>query len=99
MSELERQLEQKCMRLVRKYGGQHRKLDVGAGAKGWLDRAVWMPNGFHVIVEFKVGTNTPSKKQYEKIWELRQGHHTVWLVRSYVEFCRLMSRETRKDYA
>ena len=39
----EGKLEKACTSLVTKLGGVYRKLDVGPGAKGWCDLAIWLP--------------------------------------------------------
>ena len=91
MSELERTLEAKCMRLVRDSGGQHRKLDVGPGGKGWVDQAVWLPCGVHFLVEFKVGRNNPSKLQAQRIEKFDRMCFDVHVIRTYQDFERQLN--------
>ena len=90
MNEMERNLEAKCMRLVRASGGQHRKLDVGPGAKGWFDQAVWLPNGRHFLVEFKVGRNRPKGLQKSRIETFNALGFAVYVVCSYEYFERIL---------
>lgn len=90
---LESDIEAECMRLVRKAGGEHRKLDVGAGAKGWLDQAVWLP-GWHFIVEFKRPGGKLSALQTRRIARLRALEHEVYVIDNVPDFESLLTRRT-----
>ena len=84
------QLESECMKLVGKAGGMHRKLDVGHGAKHWLDQSVWLPGGVHFIVEFKMPDDRLSPGQAAKLRSFQALGQKVFVVGSLPDFERLL---------
>ena len=90
MRNKEAELEKKCVELVLRVGGKHRKMDVGPGSKGQLDQHIWLPNGEQFDVEFKIGIARPSKLQQEKITWLMLNQHPVYVVRTVEDFAWLL---------
>ena len=86
----EGKLEKACTSLVTKLGGVYRKLDVGPGAKGWCDLAIWLPGGKHLLVELKVGANVMSRFQEHRAEEFSRVGFTVWEIRSLEQFVKLL---------
>lgn len=87
----ENELEADCTAIIKKLGGEHRKLDVGPGAKGQLDHAYWLPDGLHFIIEFKREGEYPNPKQNQRIERLLDMRHKVYIIHNYVEFMGLMT--------
>ena len=90
----ESELEEMCVIAAKAQGYQHRKLDTGLNAKGWLDHAFWGPGGRHFIVEFKVGSNAPSPKQAARIQDLRGMGHEVHVIYRLNAFLALLPVES-----
>lgn len=76
----ERRLEEACMHMVRAAGGVHHKLDIGPLAKGWLDQAIWLPDGRHMIVEFKLPGQSLTRLQQGRMNQLKELGHEVRVV-------------------
>ena len=85
----ESDIERECMLMVADLDGEHRKLDVGRGSKGWLDQAVWLP-GWHFIVEFKRPGEKPSALQARRIQRLRALGHEVHVIDAVEDFRQLL---------
>lgn len=80
---IERDLEAKCVKIVRtKHRGKAKKLDTGPDAKGWLDRAFWLPGNIHFIVEFKMPGCKPTEKQQEMLDWFKANYFPVFLVQT-----------------
>lgn len=82
-------LERECVAEVKRRGGLYRKLDVGHGAKGWLDDAVWLP-GRHFVVEFKLPGEAPNSKQVLTIQRLRALGVEVHVITSFAAFVSVL---------
>ena len=79
---LEKDIEKLSVAFVKKYGGKCRKLDVGQGAKNWLDRLFLMPHGWMFFVEFKQAGKKPRPGQQEMINWLRANGYRVFVIDS-----------------
>ena len=80
-------IERACVALAENaLGGLTRKLDKGPNAKGWLDRAMWLPGGLHIIVEFKRPGEYLTDFQEARMDKLESLGHTVYVIRSIEEF-------------
>jgi len=82
----EAEIERACNDIAEAMGGMHRKMDVGSGAKGWPDRAYWLPGGLHFIVEFKRPGGRVSPMQRHRIQALAALGHRVYLLSSVASF-------------
>ena len=89
MKQSEADIEKECTDMVKAAGGEHRKLDVGRGSKGWLDHAYWLP-GWHFIVEYKVPGAKPSALQARRIRRLRAMGHEVHVIDTVAAFQTLL---------
>ena len=96
---LERDIEKACMREVRRRDGEYRKLDVGYGAKGWLDQAVWLPGGVHFIAEFKRPGERPTPLQARRIKRFRYMGYDVGVFDSVEGFVSFMDSRTASSAA
>ena len=88
MKNKEAELEKRCVELVLRVGGKHRKMDVGPGSKGQFDQHVWLPNGVQFDVEFKIGEERLSKLQQERLtWFMMHGYsYVVYVVYEIDQF-------------
>ncbi len=86
----EADIESECMGIVTEHGGEYRKLDVGIGAKGWLDDAVWLPN-WHFVVEFKKPGEKPTALQRRRIRRLRALGVEVHVIDDVATFSSLVA--------
>lgn len=93
----EYEIENECTDLVTDLGGVHRKLDTGRGAKGQLDHAYWLPNGWHMIVEFKVPGKKPTPLQRRKIEKLRALGHEVHVIDNVEDFRGLLGKTEKEN--
>lgn len=88
----ERQLEKKCVAHIRQIGGLVRKLDLGPVSKGMIDCAVWLPDGLHLLIEFKMPDKKPTPLQDHTIDRFQRRGFTVWVIHSFKALQLLLMR-------
>jgi len=89
MSE-ETDLEKDCVKLANAAGFMNRKLDVGPGAKGWLDQVFFGYERVTFFVEFKTPDGVASLKQRRTMRELAIRGHNVRVVDNEEYFIKIL---------
>ena len=86
----ERQIQVKCIELLKKRGGFAVKVD-STSSRGWPDLLCVLPNGTILFVELKTKTGKTSKLQDYMINKLKRNKANVYIIRSVEAFDRLVT--------
>ena len=88
---LESELEDWCNRYALSQDYEHRKLDAGVGAKGWLDHAYFGGAGLTLLVEFKLPGEKVQPLKARRMLNLIRLRHRVHLIRTAASFRQLLA--------
>ena len=91
----ERQIQVKCIELLKKRGGFAVKVD-SSSSRGWPDLTCVLPNGTVLFVELKTKTGKTSKLQDYMISKIEKNKGNVFVVRSVEQFEDLVASYTTK---
>ena len=86
----ERQIQVKCIELLKKRGGFAVKVD-STSSRGWPDLLCVLPNGTILFVELKTKTGKTSKLQDYMINKLKRNKANVYIIRSVEAFDQLVT--------
>ncbi len=87
---LEADIEAQCVEIVEALGGECLKLDRIRGYRGRTDRLFLLPEGKHVIVEFKRPGETPGPQQLARHRKLNNIGHKVHVLDTVEDFQSLL---------
>lgn len=92
MSQLEKQIETRFVRLLKSIGLVSKKMN-GLGDRSFPDRMILMPDGKPIFIEFKRPGKEPTPKQWAKIYMLRDlGYVAIWSDSSEAAFAFIRER-------